>query len=156
MIIQGNIWAIHRHPREFPDPDRFNPERYLQENRLPYPNERGYNTFGWGRRQCPGQPLAEQGLFLSLTRIAWAFNVTNALDENVRSHVDFLTVQGKPIPVDIFAYTNGENMRPRPFSARFIPRTEAIRKLILDKADEGDVWLSRYAGETKVRFEDFF
>jgi hypothetical protein len=58
--------------------------------------------------------------------------------------------------VDIFAYTNGENMRPRPFRARFIPRTEAIRKLILDAADEGDIWLSRYSGETKVRFEDFY
>ena len=47
-------------------------------------------------------------------------------------------------------------MRPRPFRARFIPRTEAIRQMILDKADEGDAWLSRYSGETKVRFEDFF
>ena len=42
--------AIHRHPRDFPDPDRFYPDRYLKENRLPYPNEKGYHTFGWGRR----------------------------------------------------------------------------------------------------------
>lgn len=47
-------------------------------------------------------------------------------------------------------------MRPQPFHARFIPRTEAIRKLVVDKATDGDTWLSRYAGETKVRFEDFF
>lgn len=42
--------AIHRNPKDFPDPDRFYPDRYLKENRLPYPNEKGYNTFGWGRR----------------------------------------------------------------------------------------------------------
>jgi hypothetical protein len=47
-------------------------------------------------------------------------------------------------------------MRPRPFQARFIPRTESIRELVLEKAIEGDAWLSRYSGETKVRFEDFF
>jgi cytochrome P450 len=27
--IYGNIWAIHRHPREFPDPDNFRPERFV-------------------------------------------------------------------------------------------------------------------------------
>jgi cytochrome P450 len=58
--VQGNLWytfteisnnrAIHRHPRDFPNPDRFYPDRYLKENRLPYPNEKGYHTFGWGRR----------------------------------------------------------------------------------------------------------
>jgi len=47
-------------------------------------------------------------------------------------------------------------MRPRPFRARFIPRTGSIRKLVLEKAAEGDIWLSRYSGETKVRIEDFF
>src|SRR5271170_5916616 len=44
------VRAIHRNPKDFPDPDRFYPDRYLKENRLPYPNEKGYNTFGWGRR----------------------------------------------------------------------------------------------------------
>ena len=61
----------------------FKPERYLQENRLPYPNERGYNTFGFGRRQCSGQPLAEQGLYTSVCRLLWAFDIKPALDEQV-------------------------------------------------------------------------
>lgn len=30
-----------------------NPERFLKENRLPYPERRGYSTFGYGRRICP-------------------------------------------------------------------------------------------------------
>jgi cytochrome P450 len=81
--ITGNLWAIHRHPREFPDPDVFRPERYLKGNRLPYPNERGHNAFGWGRRQCSGQPLAEQGLIMSVIKLLWAFNIGPGLDENV-------------------------------------------------------------------------
>ncbi|KAJ0118558.1 hypothetical protein J7T55_012810 [Diaporthe amygdali] len=61
--IQGNVWAIHHNEREFPDPDRFNPRRYMPGNpeSRPFPGERGYMTFGWGRRVCSGQALAEQG-----------------------------------------------------------------------------------------------
>lgn len=83
--ITGNMWAIHRNPREYPEPDVVRPERFLN-NKLeqPYPNQKGSNPFGWGRRQCSGQPLAEQGLYYSLGRLAWAFNIQPGLDENVR------------------------------------------------------------------------
>jgi cytochrome P450 len=81
--ITGNLWAIHRNPRDFPEPDVFKPERYLEGNRLPYPNERGHNAFGWGRRQCSGQPLAEQGLAMSFIRLLWAFNIEPGTDEKV-------------------------------------------------------------------------
>ncbi|KAL2813371.1 cytochrome P450 [Aspergillus granulosus] len=48
--VQGNVWAIHHHEREFPDPDRFNPDRS-------------------GRRVCSGQGLAEQGTFITIARL---------------------------------------------------------------------------------------
>lgn len=94
--VQGNIWAIHRNPEDFPDPDRFNPDRYLKDSEFyrPFPNDRGYMTFGWGRRVCAGQALAEQGVWISIARMLWAFRIRKALDEN-----------GKEIPVDIFDYT---------------------------------------------------
>ena len=80
----SNMWAIHRHARDFPDPDDFRPERFLEgKHKRPYPNSKGLNPFGWGRRQCSGQPLAEQGLRYSLTRILWAFDLKPGLDENV-------------------------------------------------------------------------
>jgi len=94
--VQGNVWAIHHNERDFPDPDRFNPSRYLKENSAsrPFPNERGYMTFGWGRRVCSGQGLAEQGTFMTISRLLWAFNIRKARDS-----------AGKEIPVDIFDYT---------------------------------------------------
>lgn len=83
--IIGNMWAIHRNPRDFPEPDVFHPERFLDtEYKRPYPNVRGSNPFGWGRRQCSGQPFAEQGLIFSLTRLIWAFNLLPGLDDQVR------------------------------------------------------------------------
>jgi cytochrome P450 len=60
----------------------------------PFPNEKGYMTFGWGRRVCSGQGLAEQGTFLTVARLLWGFSIQKALDQN-----------GNEIPVDIFAYT---------------------------------------------------
>jgi cytochrome P450 len=79
----GNMWAIHRNARDFPEPDEFRPERFLNGLENPYPNARGSNPFGWGRRQCSGQPLAEQGLLFSLGRLIWAFEIQPGLDENV-------------------------------------------------------------------------
>lgn len=82
----GNMWAIHRNPRDFPDPDNFKPERFMKGSENPYPNTRGSNPFGWGRRQCSGQPMAEQGLIYSLGRMIWAFNIRPGLDENVHPY----------------------------------------------------------------------
>jgi len=65
-------------------------------------------------------------------------------------------MQGNEIPVDIFAYTNGENMRPRPFKARFIARSQRRLELLLNEADLAEERLQRFSGETKVRLEDYF
>lgn len=62
--IIGNLWAMHRNPRDYPDPDSFKPERWLNEKlRRPHPSKKAMNPFGWGRRACSGQPLAEPGDF---------------------------------------------------------------------------------------------
>jgi len=54
--VQGNVWAIHHNARDFPDPDRFEPYRYLDSpDSRSFPSVKGYMTFGWGRRSCAGQ-----------------------------------------------------------------------------------------------------
>jgi cytochrome P450 len=80
--ITGNNWSIHRNPNEFPEPDEFRPERFIKAE-APYPNKKGHNAFGWGRRVCSGQQLAEQGLLLSFARLLWAFNIKPGLDDAV-------------------------------------------------------------------------
>lgn len=94
--IQGNVWAIHHNEREFPEPDRFNPKRYLSgdPSNRPFPGERGYMTFGWGRRVCSGQALAEQGTWVTIARLLWGFNI----QKKRRS-------DGSAVDVDIFNYT---------------------------------------------------
>ncbi|KAL5328156.1 hypothetical protein ACEPPN_001652 [Leptodophora sp. 'Broadleaf-Isolate-01'] len=62
--------------------------------------------------------------------------------------------KGKEIPHDIFAYMDCENTRPMPFEARFIPRSEDIRKIILEEADVAREQLRIYDGETKLTMAD--
>jgi len=47
-------------------------------------------------------------------------------------------------------------MRPQPFSASFIPRTERVKEVFEKEAEEAADRLRKYDGETKVRFQDFF
>jgi len=154
--ITGNLWAIHRNPRDFPEPDVFKPERYLEGNRMPYPNERGHNAFGWGRRQCSGQPLAEQGLIMSLIRLLWAFHIEIGTDEHVWTNGKRNTDrQGRKVKPDIWAYTDGENTRPQPFPATFTPRSDRIRHVIKEEAKQAREELKIFDGETLLRMEDF-
>ncbi|KAL3447832.1 cytochrome P450 [Aspergillus insuetus] len=142
--IAGNMWSIHRQPKDFPDPDQFRPERFL-EDRRPFPNKKGHNAFGWGRRQCSGQPLAEQGLFLTFARLLWAFEMKPALDSTT----------GKEEKLDIFAFTESENIRPEPFGARFIPRTEAVPGIVVQAAATAREYLKDFDGETTAQMPSF-
>ncbi|KAG2413757.1 hypothetical protein HFD88_002946 [Aspergillus terreus] len=145
--VQGNVWAIHHHEREFPDSDRFNPNRYMKDSpdHRPFPGEKGYMTFGWGRRVCSGQGLAEQGTFITVARLLWGFRIEKALDR-----------EGNEVPVDIFDYTNGLNMRPNPFECRITPRSSEIQATIEREGMQALQDLAQYDGETEYRMSTYY
>ncbi len=95
--VYGNLWAIHSHPKDFPEPDRFELERFLAQ-RLPYPTKQGHHAFGWGRRSCSGQYFAEQGLSMTIARLLWAFEILPGLDDEV-SPCGHSTFSNPTIPV---------------------------------------------------------
>ena len=146
--IQGNVWAIHHNEREFPEPDAFLPERFLDDSvyKRPFPGERGYMTFGWGRRVCSGQALAEQGVWITIARLLWAFNIRKTRDP----------VTGEELPVDIFSFTNGLNMRPQPFKCDIIPRTDEIHRTIVREGQQALLDLKVLDGESKYRMSTFY
>ncbi|KAL2205522.1 cytochrome P450 [Sarocladium strictum] len=147
-----NMWAIHRNPVDFPEPDNFVPERFLDGPwKKPYPNAKGSNPFGWGRRQCSGQPLAEQGLLYSLGRIIWAFNIEPGLSKDAS-----FPPKKPPDPhlPDIFAYTESENMRPEAFPVRYRPRSEKIKSIVMEELAVAREALRTYDGETKLTMAD--
>ncbi|KAL1898491.1 hypothetical protein Sste5346_003394 [Sporothrix stenoceras] len=146
--VQGNVWAIHHNEREFPNPDNFEPERFIKGSKhaRPFPGDRGYMTFGWGRRVCSGQALAEQGVWITIARLLWAYNITKYRDPKTGVEED----------VDIFAFTNGLNMRPEVFRCSIEPRSEEIRETLVREGQQALIDLKPLDGESKYRMSTFY
>jgi len=84
--IVGNHWAISRDPEVYPDPERFDPQRWLDEKGSLKPsNEIRYWSFGFGRRVCPGQHLAGRSLFITLAMVFWCFRVSEDKSQPIDS-----------------------------------------------------------------------
>ena len=56
--------------------------------------------------------------------------------------------------LDIFNYTKSENMRPEPFKARFIPRSQGIENILRQEATRARKELCAYDGETRLTLEN--
>ncbi|KAF9263362.1 cytochrome P450 [Marasmius fiardii PR-910] len=138
-VVVGNVWAIHMDPVTYPNPFAFNPERFLEDknqqagvnkwNSGPDSKDRDHFVFGWGRRFCVGQQLAENSLFLVLARIIWAFDLQVPRDPKT----------GNPLVPDIndeeATFTTGFVSVPKIYPVAFVPRTE-VRKEMVMKAFE--------------------
>ncbi|KAK5136248.1 hypothetical protein LTR08_003855 [Meristemomyces frigidus] len=80
-------WSISRDPEGFPQPDEFNPLRWLdpdfptyQEPLTIHPTIARYSQFGYGLRKCQGMAVAEADLFVGLGSIAWLFSMEGHTD----------------------------------------------------------------------------
>lgn len=114
--------------KRFKNPRAFDPLRYEGDNQTSAeaamnsdPNQRDHFVFGAGRRVCQGMHIADRSLFLSISRLLWAFNFEKAVD-----------AQGREIVPDENDLTEGLLVQPHPFPAKITPRSEkhvqAIRK----------------------------
>jgi cytochrome P450 len=67
-----SIAAVHRRPELYPDPDRFNPDRFLERTYSPFE----YLPFGGGSRRCFGASFALYEMKLVLASILRAHDLT--------------------------------------------------------------------------------
>ncbi|KAG2141066.1 cytochrome P450 [Suillus clintonianus] len=112
--VFGNHWAICRDPEVYPEPDAFKPQRWIDEEGLLRDDLTNF-LYGFGRRVCPGQHVANRTVFISVVLILWAFRLT--LDPTK--------------PLDDMGFMNSEKAH-RPFTyrpctiefERIIPETE--------------------------------
>jgi cytochrome P450 len=67
-------WVLHRHPRLYPDPLRFDPDRWTDTFRRELPRL-AYLPFGSGPRMCIGREFARMELVLIVATIAQRFRL---------------------------------------------------------------------------------
>jgi cytochrome P450 len=75
-IVLMSQWIVHRDGRFFPEPDRFDPDRWTPEFKAALPRF-AYFPFGGGPRQCIGESFAWMELVLLVSTIAqrWRFEL---------------------------------------------------------------------------------
>jgi cytochrome P450 len=73
-----SVWASHHDPHDFPEPDAFRPERWLDGLARRLPRGR-YVPFGEGPRKCLGAGFAMQEMTLALATIVarWQLGPTD-------------------------------------------------------------------------------
>ncbi|KAF8551911.1 cytochrome P450 [Imleria badia] len=121
-IVFGNHWAISRDPEVYPNPDKFDPQRWLNSygqvrDDLKFP------SFGFGRRICPGLHIATRSVFINAALLLWSFRVT----------------QDPNSPIDDKGFVDGVIAHPKPFNVCFAPRIadEAHLREVMAKYTEG-------------------
>ncbi|KAH9171797.1 cytochrome P450 [Lactarius sanguifluus] len=87
-VVIANAWAILHDPELYPDPEAFNPNRFLNEDGTFRDDPTIPLAFGAGRRICAARHLVDTILFVVTASVLSVFNVAKAKDKN-----------GKEIPV---------------------------------------------------------
>ncbi|KAK4900470.1 hypothetical protein LTR49_027438 [Elasticomyces elasticus] len=138
-VVHALEWSISRDPQVFPEPDAWNPTRWLNpefptylEPLCQFSTITDYSQFGYGDRKCQGMGVTEASLFVGLGSIAWLFSInasTTAIeDRGVQAkptapvlgdspeHTDLhtaipLTADEALVTDDLLDSKNGENVK---------------------------------------------
>ncbi|KAM5531259.1 hypothetical protein V8D89_015060 [Ganoderma adspersum] len=127
--VVSNPWAYARDPGLYPDPEAFNPERYLKDGKLdPSVQDPATIVFGYGRRICPGRFFAESSIYAALTGILHTMKVEAPLDAH-----------GTPMNLkDTVKMSHGVISYPAPFECVIKPRSLEAEMLIRAACGEDD------------------
>ncbi|THH14404.1 hypothetical protein EW146_g5920 [Bondarzewia mesenterica] len=120
-VVVVNAWTLHHNPARHTDPYSFNPDRYINDHftsadsaNLTDPYERDHWMFGVGRRICPGMIVAEREIWLTISRMLWAFNMKEIPGE----------------PIDLKEYDGLSGRSPVPFRITLTPRDAKVKEVL--------------------------
>ena len=69
-------------PEAYPDPEKFQPERFLNEDGSVRDDPILSLVFGIGKRICPGRHFVDDTIFIVTSSVLSVFEVTKARDED--------------------------------------------------------------------------
>ncbi|XP_013774211.1 cytochrome P450 2U1-like [Limulus polyphemus] len=73
-VLLANLWNVHRDPKYWPEPEKFDPSRFLSSDGKVVKRE-SFIPFSIGKRICLGETLAKMELFLFFTAILQQFHI---------------------------------------------------------------------------------
>ncbi|KAF7348408.1 hypothetical protein MSAN_01794900 [Mycena sanguinolenta] len=79
--VLPNVWAMVHDESRYPDPDKFNPERFLNADGQLNADDH-ILAFGFGRRICIGRHAADATVWATIVSILSTFDIKKAKDEN--------------------------------------------------------------------------
>ena len=125
---------LSRDPAKYPEPDLFNPDRFLnpryptfKEPLKQFPNLEGDTQFGFGRRSCPGTNLVQAQCFSLFAAVAWAFDIKRRKNKF-----------GLEDPIPASNYNSLMITKPNAFQMDLVPRSDNRRTQILKEARLGE------------------
>ena len=80
-MIFGNQYAAHYNKEIWGDPENFRPERFLSPDGKQVLRNKAWMPFGAGKRQCMGESLARDEMFLFFTNLVRQFQISMPADE---------------------------------------------------------------------------
>lgn len=111
-VVHLVTWSCGRDETRYPDPDIFNPDRWLdpkfptyREPLTEYPTLTNTLMFGAGRRQCPGMAVGTRNVYIQAMMLAWACDFGRARHAKTGEEI---------IPPE-YDMCSGFNVRPLPF-----------------------------------------
>ncbi|KAH9903302.1 cytochrome P450 [Cubamyces lactineus] len=117
----ANVWACMHNPDLYPEPDVFNPDRFVRDGQVRDDVlDPASIIFGFGRRKCPGRHFADAILYIIIATMLHVFDMSPPLDEN-----------GRPIPIN---YEQSHGFISFPEDSRYVvrPRSAQAASLLRD------------------------
>lgn len=116
-LLYPNSWWFTHDPAVYPDPMKFNPDRFIATpDHVPETDPRNF-IFGFGRRICPGRYVADNALFITIAQTLAVFKIEKLVEN------------GKVVEPEV-KFEHEMISHPVPYRISIKPRSKATEELI--------------------------
>ena len=97
-LVFANIYACHKSPKLWSEPESFKPERFLSPDGKTVVRPKAWIPFGVGKRACMGESLARDEIFLFASNLIHNLRITMPSDEPPHTYQEHLGIAFVPEP----------------------------------------------------------